>query len=227
VARRAKGILRPPQSRYLDRLLSPPDPLLRELARAAAEGGAPPRDPVVVRFLEILAAARQPQRILIFGLGAGDGALALARGAPQARLVAVEPDESRAARALALLERGLVADRLELHLAEPRAALPALAGAFDLVSLDGRHPAARILLDGVLPQLSLRGLVVAEYLLAGGHLADPGPEDLGRPDLRDLERFNPYLMIHPQLRAVLLPIGDGIALASKSKPLVRELGGPF
>ena len=47
------------------------------------------------------------------------------------------------------------------------------------------------------------------------------------PALKALELFNPYLMIHPQLRAVMLPLGDGVAVATKSRPLVRELGGPF
>ena len=65
------------------------------------------------------------------------------------------------------------------------------------------------------------GLVIADRCLAQGRLADPGPEDLGDPGIRALEQFNPYLMIHPQLRAVMLPLGDGVALASKSRPLVR------
>jgi hypothetical protein len=34
-------------------------------------------------------------------------------------------------------------------------------------------------------------------------------------------------MIHPQLRAVVLPLGDGVGLATKTKPVMTELGGPF
>jgi predicted O-methyltransferase YrrM len=34
-------------------------------------------------------------------------------------------------------------------------------------------------------------------------------------------------MIHPQLATVLLPLGDGVGLAVKRKPTIRELGGPF
>ena len=31
----------------------------------------------------------------------------------------------------------------------------------------------------------------------------------------------------PQLAAVLLPLGDGVGLAVKRRPTLREMGGPF
>jgi hypothetical protein len=34
-------------------------------------------------------------------------------------------------------------------------------------------------------------------------------------------------MIHPQLEAVILPLGDGVGLATKTKPLMTEMGGPW
>jgi hypothetical protein len=33
--------------------------------------------------------------------------------------------------------------------------------------------------------------------------------------------------MHPQLTAVVLPFGDGVGLAVKTRPLMTELGGPF
>jgi hypothetical protein len=63
--------------------------------------------------------------------------------------------------------------------------------------------------------------------VSGRRLAHPSPADLDDPGRRALELFNPCLMIHPQLRAVMLPVGHGVALASKSRPLVLELGGPY
>ena len=63
--------------------------------------------------------------------------------------------------------------------------------------------------------------------MSGRRLAHPSPADLDDPGRRALELFNPCLMIHPQLRAVMLPVGHGVALASKSRPLVLELGGPY
>jgi hypothetical protein len=34
-------------------------------------------------------------------------------------------------------------------------------------------------------------------------------------------------MSHPQLRAVVMPLGDGVGIATKTRPLISELGGPF
>lgn len=224
MAKRPERILRPAQRRYLDRLLSPRDPLLRELE---SRRGIAPRDPAVLRLLEVLAAFGKPGRVLDLAVGEGDATLALARGAPQAQLVALARDAESGARARELWQKGLVADRIALEVGEPLALAAGLTGPFDLIHLDGSAAEARYLLDGLLPQLAVRGLVVVENLLAHGRLADPAPEDLDDPALRTVSLFNPYLMIHPQLRAVLLPLANGVALASKSRPLIRELGGPF
>jgi hypothetical protein len=35
------------------------------------------------------------------------------------------------------------------------------------------------------------------------------------------------MMMHPQLHAVVLPVGDGLGVATKLKPTVMEMGGPF
>ena len=34
-------------------------------------------------------------------------------------------------------------------------------------------------------------------------------------------------MMHPQLQAVVLPFGDGLGVATKVKPTVMEMGGPY
>ncbi|MCZ7651877.1 MAG: class I SAM-dependent methyltransferase [Thermoanaerobaculia bacterium] len=227
MTRRREALLRPAQGRYLRALLSPRDRLLAAVEADAAAGGPPGRDPAVVRLLELVAAATRARRILELGAGRGDGTLALARGAPEASLVAIEPAAEREPAARELLAAGLVADRVEWRVADPASELFGLSGPFEIVALDAGRPGARRWLDLALPLLAVRGVVVADRCLGEGRLADPGPEDLEDPALKALELFNPYLMIHPQLRAVMLPVGDGVAVATKSRPLVRELGGPF
>lgn len=220
-------ILRPAQGRYLRSLLSPRDPLLVELERAGEGRASLRRDPATVRLLEVLAATREPARVLDLACGAGQGALAVARGAPRARILAIETRPELAAIARATFERGLVADRVELVEDDPLALLASTTGAFDLVLLEAPAPQARQQIDRVLPQLAVRGMLMVDRCLAEGRLADPTAADLDDPARRRVELLNPYLMIHPQLRAVMLPLGDGVILASKSRPLVLELGGPF
>ncbi len=220
------SILLPAQDAYLDRLLPPRDALLREIEAAAAEEDIPIADPELGRLLEVLARSSGASRILEIGTAIGYGTLCLARGAAAAQVVSIDTDPARLARARAYLERAGVADRVQLIEGPALEVLSRLEAPFDLVYVDAVKREYRRYLDLLLPRLRVGGLVVVDNLLWGGKVADP-PEDLADADADALRAFNPYLMSHPQLAAVLLPLGDGVGLATKTRPLVSELGGPF
>jgi caffeoyl-CoA O-methyltransferase len=226
------SILRPEQERYLERLLPPREPLLREMEEQAARGEVPISDPETGRLLSILAraaAANGARLILEIGTAIGYGTLCLARGAPQARVVSIDPDPQRLAAARAYLERAGVAERVELLEGAALDLLPRLEGPFDLVYVDAVKTEYRRYLDLVLPRLRVGGLVVIDNLLWGGKVAEPPPEEAVTgedPSTAALRAFNGYLMMHPQLEAVVLPLGDGVGLATKLRPLRSELGGP-
>jgi predicted O-methyltransferase YrrM len=226
--KRSRGrILRLPQEEYLERLLPPRDPLLAEMEAEAARDGVPISDPEVGRLLEVLARATGARSIVEVGTAIGYGALCLARGAPEARVVTIDTDPARLARALAYLERAGVAERVELVEGAALDVLPRLPAGIDLAYLDALKTEYRRCLDLLLPRLRVGGLVVVDNLLWGGEVAEPSDEGEDDPDAAALRAFNPYLMIHPQLRAVVLPLGDGVGLATKTKPVMTELGGPF
>jgi predicted O-methyltransferase YrrM len=223
-------ILRPEQDVYLDRLLPPREPLLREMEEAAARGEVPISDPEVGRLLSILARACGARLILEIGTAIGYGALCLARGAPQARVVSIDTDPQRLATARAYLERAGVAERVELLEGPALDLLPRLDGPFDLAYVDAVKTEYRRYLDLLLPRLRVGGLVVVDNLLWGGRVAEPlaAAEAVDEDaDTRALRAFNGYLMMHPQLEAVVLPLGDGVGLATKTRPLRSEMGGPF
>ena len=220
---RADAILRPEQAEYLDMLLPPSDPLLAEMERLAAERGIPISDPEVGRLLELLARSCGPSRILEIGTAIGYGALCLARGAPGATVVSLDRDPAIQAEAMTWLERGGVADRVDLRCGEALELLPELEGQFRLAYVDADKRQLRRFLDLLLPKLEVGGLVVIDNLLWKGWVAGDETDD----ETEAIRAFNGYLMMHPQLRAVLLPLGDGVGLAAKTKPLVTEMGGPF
>lgn len=221
------SILKPEQESYLERLLPPRDPLLREMEEHAREREVPISDPEVARLLGILALSTGARRILEIGTAIGYGALCLARGAPEARVVTIEIDPGQISVARGYLERGGVADRVEIVQGAALDVLPRLQGPFDLAFVDAVKKEYRRYLDLLLPRLRVGGLVVLDNLLWAGQVAAP-PEDGSEDEQAEaLRAFNGYLMMHPQLRAVVLPVGDGIGLATKIKPLISEMGGPF
>jgi len=223
-------ILRPEQESYLVGLLPPRDPLLREMEEQAAREDIPISDPEVGRLLSILARTTSARQILEIGTAIGYGALCLARGAPAARVTAIDTDAARLAAARGYLERAGVADRVELLQGAALDLLPNLAGPFDLAYVDAVKTEYRRYLDLLLPRLRVGGLVVIDNLLWGGEVAEPpaaGGEggESGQADA--LRAFNGYLMMHPQLESVVLAVGDGVGLATKTRPLRSEMGGPF
>lgn len=218
-------LLQPAQERYLERLLPPRDPLLREMEERAAREDIPISDPEVGRLLGILARATGARLILEIGTAIGYGALCLARGAPEARVVTIDTDPQRLAEARAYLERAGVADRVELVESAALEVLPRLAGPFDMAYVDAVKKEYRRYLDLLLPKLRVGGLVALDNLLWKGRVAEP--PDADDPDADALRAFNGYLMMHPQLQSLVLPFGDGLGLATKIKPTRMEMGGPW
>jgi len=222
------SILHPEQESYLDRMLPPRDALLREMEDLAHRDDVPITDPEVGRLLGILARATGARNILEIGTAIGYGTLWLARGAPEARVTTIDISPQKIATARGFLERGGVLGRVELIEGAALEVLQRLPGPFDLVFIDAVKSEYRRYLDLSLPKLRLGGTLVFDNLLWGGRVAAPDDEE-GEDDADTdaLRAFNGYLMMHPQLDAVLLPLGDGTGLATKTKPTVMEIGGPF
>jgi predicted O-methyltransferase YrrM len=219
-------IIRTEQELYLERLLPPRDPILAEMEAVAAAEDIPISDPEVGRLLEVLARASGARTVVEVGTAIGYGTLCLARGALEARVLSIDTDPARLARARAYLERAGVMDRVELIEGPALEVLQRLPGPIDLAYVDAVKTEYRRYLDFLLPRVRVGGLLVFDNLLWKGRVAEP-PEEEDDREADALRAFNGYLMIHPQLRASLLPLGDGVGLATKTKPLMTEMGGPY
>ena len=225
---RADAILRSAQAGYLESSIRPREPLLAEMERYAAVEDIPISDPEVGQFLQMLVCSTGAQRVLEVGSAIGYGALWIARGGETTQVLGLERDAERRKVALGYLKRAGVSDRVELLGGEALEVMPGLAPPFDMVYLDADKRDYRRLLDFSLQLLRVGGLVVIDNLLWKGQVADP-PEDLDDEDEQAeiLRTFNGYFSMHPQLDALILPMGDGVGLAVKKKPLVTDVGGPY
>jgi len=222
---RVGALVHAEQERYLERLLPPRDAVVAEMERQAAAEGIPISDPEVGRLLAVLARATRARRIVEVGCAIGYGALHLARGAPEAQVVTIDADETRLERARAFLDEAGVAERVELVHGSALEVLARLDGTFDLAYVDAAKTEYRHYLDLLLPKMSQGGTLVFDNLLWKGRVAADGEEE--DEATAAIRAFNPYLMMHPQMSAVILPLGDGVGLATKIKPTILEQGGPW
>ena len=223
---RPDAILRTEQAEYLDSLLPPRDPLRARMEAVAREESISISDPEVGQLLEILARGVRAERILEIGTAIGYGTLCLARGGSAARVTTLDRDAATQERAREYLAEGEVLDRVEFLTGEAVDLIPRLQEQFDLVYLDGDKASYRRCLDLSLQKLRVGGLMVVDNLLWGGEVADPPADGLSE-SARHVETFNVYFMIHPQLSAVVLPVGDGVGIATKKVPLITDMGGPY
>ena len=209
---RLDAILQRDQAEYLDRLLPQTDRLLTEMEAYAAKHRVPIADREVAAFIEITARSSGAKRALEIGMAIGYSVIHLARGMGEGSLVVtIEPNEEMINAASSYLQRAGLADRARIERGKALDVLPRLDEPFDLLFIDAVKEEYKQYLDLGLKRLRSGGVVIVDNLLWGGKVAGHDAE----ASTVALREFNVYFVNHPQLRSVVLPVGDGLGYAVK------------
>jgi len=213
---RIDAILQLDQAEYLDKLLPSGDGLLVEMETYAAEHRVPIADREVALFLEISARAIKARRVLECGMAIGYSVIHLARGMTDDGLVVtVEPSDEMIKAAESYLERAGLRQRARIEKGYALEVIPRLNETFDLVFIDAVKEEYRGYLDLALPKLRPGGIVICDNLLWGGQVAGEIRSLDQKASTEALRDFNQYFVTHPQLRAEVLPVGDGLGYGVK------------
>jgi caffeoyl-CoA O-methyltransferase len=210
---RIDAIIQREQAEYLDQLLPPGDPLLVEMEAYAADHRVPIADREVARFLEITARATGARKALEIGMAIGYSVVHLARGmGAEGLIVTIDPSEEMIRAASGYLERAGLLGQVRIEKGKALEVMPHLTETFDLLFIDALKEEYIQYLDLGLPRLRAGGVVIVDNLLWGGKVAGKDTE----ASTVALREFNPYFVNHPQLRAEVLPVGDGLGYAVKT-----------
>lgn len=210
------AIIQREQALYLDELHPAGEGLIAEMEAFAAERRVPIADREVATFLEITARAIRARRVLEIGMAIGYAVIHLLRGmCDGGEVVTIEPDEEMIRRAASYFERAGVGGSVRVERGRALEVLPRLSGEFDLVYLDAVKEEYADYLRLSLPLLRTGGVVVADNLLWGGLVAKAHSAPNPATSTEALRRFNEEFVRHRQLRAQLLPVGDGLGYAVK------------
>jgi caffeoyl-CoA O-methyltransferase len=212
------AILHREQAEYLDGLLPASAALLAEMESFAAEHRVPIADREVALFLEITARAIKARRALECGMAIGYSVIHLLSGMPaDGRVVTIDPSDEMIAAAKGYYTRAGVHERVEIHKGYALEVIPDLNETFDLVFIDAVKEEYQGYLDLSLPKLRTGGVVICDNLLWGGRVAGQNELSDYKTSTEALREFNPYFVNHPQLHAVVLPVGDGLGYGVKIK----------
>ncbi|MGH9903439.1 MAG: O-methyltransferase [Pyrinomonadaceae bacterium] len=213
---RLDAIIRPEQAEYLDRLLPSSTGLIEEMERFAAERRVPIADREVATFLEITARATAARRVLEIGMAIGYSVIHLARALPEGgQVVTIEPDEEMIRLAEGYFDRANLRARVRIERGRALEVIPRLEGPFDIVYLDAVKEEYGDYLELSLPLLREGGVVIADNLLWGGQVAGEVRSADQTASTQALREFNQRFVRHPQLRAEVLSVGDGLGYGVK------------
>jgi predicted O-methyltransferase YrrM len=213
---RIDAILKTEQAEYLDDLLPASDDLLAEMEGYAEAHGVPIADREVARFLEITARAAEAKLALECGMAIGYSVIHLLRGmGNRGRVVTIDPNDEMIERASAYLTRAGLRERTQIEKGYALEVIPRLNETFDLLFIDAVKQEYRGYFDLALPKLRPGGVVICDNLLWGGQVAGQIRSDDQKTSTQALRQFNQYFINHPQLRAEVLPVGDGLGYAVK------------
>jgi predicted O-methyltransferase YrrM len=205
----------------LEALLLGDDPAIDGAHDAARAGGLPAIEVsrTQARLLELLVRITGARRVLELGTLGGLSTIALARGLPDGgSLVTLEVEPRYAEVARGSLGRAGLGDTVEVRVGPALETLPQLEaegrGPFDLIFINADKQTYPEYLPWAL-RLSRPGtLIVADNVVRGGRVADPGDD----PSARGSRRFLELLGAEPRVRATAIQTTgakghDGLAFA--------------
>jgi caffeoyl-CoA O-methyltransferase len=212
------AIIKLEQAEYLDKLLPASGELLLEMEGYAAEHRVPIADREVALFLEITARAIKAKRALECGMAIGYSVIHLLRGmAEDGRVITIDPSDEMIKLAEGYLTRAGFRERAQIEKGYALEVIPRLDETFDLLFIDAVKEEYRGYLDLALPKLRLGGVVICDNLLWGGQVAGEIRSEDQKASTEALREFNHYFVNHPQLRAEVLAVGDGLGYGVKIK----------
>jgi len=202
--------------RYLHNLRPERSEVMREMEQHAERDSIPIVHWETGRLLAVLCQVLDPV-VLEVGTAIGYSTLHMAEQLQNGRVVTLERDPERAARARDYLERGAVADRVEIVEGDALETLPGVEGPFDLLFVDASKGEYARYIELAEPKLAERALMVVDNLLMSGEVALPEDAEThwSTDSLVSARRLNTELLSSDSWLACVLPVGDGIGVAAR------------
>jgi predicted O-methyltransferase YrrM len=201
---------------YLERIRPERSPVMAEMEELAERERVPIVHWETGRMLAALCRAMDPA-VLEVGTAIGYSTLHMAEQLQRGRVVTLERDPERVQQASGYLERAGVADRVEILEGDARETIARAEGPFGLLFVDATKAEYRDYIELAEPKLTERALLVVDNLLMSGEvaLAENAETFWSDESLVAARALNADLLTSDRWLGCVLPVGDGVGLASR------------
>lgn len=193
------------------------DTFLKSIKEYAEKNKIPIIMDSTAQLLEILILAVKPRIVLEIGTGIGYSAILIAGFLPKdGRIDTIEIDPERVEKAWENINKAGVNSIVRILEGDAKDILPVLNQEYDLIFLDAAKSKYIELLPECIRLLKKSGLLIADNVLYKG--MTKGPEWVRHKQRTAVNRLRDFLEAveeHPQLKTLLLPVGDGITISVK------------
>lgn len=184
---------------------------IAEETRAKVDAWVMMVGPLNAALLRLLVQVSAAKRVLELGTFTGYSAIAMAEGMPaDGELITCDISEEWTAIARRHWTKSPHGKKITLKLAPALETLDALEGLFDLAFVDADKPNYIAYWDRIVPLLRPGGLLVVDNVLWGGSVVDP---DNARG--KTMAAFNDHATADTRMQSLMLPVRDGVTIASK------------
>lgn len=206
-------------SAFIDSLDKGNTPFLDEIEKYAVETQVPVIRRSMQSLLKFLLAYAKPRNILEVGTAIGFSALLMSEYAPlDCHITTIEKYEKRIPMARENFRLAGREDRITLLEGDAMELLPGLEGGYDLIFMDAAKGQYIHFLPEILRLLTEGGLLISDNVLQEGDIIE-SRFAVTRRNRTIHARMREYLFElkhHPQLETVILPVGDGVTLSTKT-----------
>ena len=205
---------------FIDYLDKGNTPFLDEIEQFAIETQVPIIRKSMQSLLKFLLAYAKPANILEVGTAIGFSALLMSEYAPKGcHITTIEKYEKRIPIARENFKKAGKEDAITLLEGDATEILQKLQGNFDIIFMDAAKGQYINFLPDILRLLSPGGLLISDNVLQDGEIIE-SRFAVTRRNRTIHGRMREYLYElthHPELETVILPVGDGVTLSTKTE----------
>lgn len=211
-------ILNPIQEEYIKSFRKESDPLILELEAYAKENRVPILDWQSAHFLEQLILIHKPKRVLEIGTAIAYSSIRIARNLrKKSKIYTIEKSEDNLEKAKSNISTAGLENKIELIFGDALDVMPKLNKKFDLIFLDADKEDYQRLFDYSLLLLRKNGIIFVDNLLWHGFAASARVPANFKNSTEHIREFNKIFMSQKNLNTTILPVGDGVGLAIRTK----------